>query len=135
SYLGTIAEMTEKAAKVSTIDFAFSLGLLRQAHWDEFEEVIRETGGTSWKFYRQYEGRVASVFGIDDALTLNDAELLRTIRRFAEISDKLLVCVHCENMDLARAATAELQRQPQIEHTLREFAKTSPSYAEADNLL
>ncbi|MFQ5858930.1 MAG: dihydroorotase family protein [Anaerolineae bacterium] len=135
SYLGTIAKMTEEAAEVSLIDFAFSLGLLRQAHWDEFEEAVRETGVTSWKFYRQYEGRVDSVFGIEDALTLNDAELLETIRRFAELSDKLLVCVHCENMDIARRAAAMLQAKEQVEHTLAEFAKTSPSYAEADNVL
>jgi dihydropyrimidinase len=127
--------MAEEAEKVSLIDFAFSLGLLRQAHWDEFEEAVRETGVTSWKFYRMYEGRVDTVFGIKDALTLNDAELLRTIRRFAEFSDKLLVCVHCQNMDIADQATAELKAQAQIEHTLAEFARTSPGYAEADNVL
>ena len=135
SYLGTIARMTEDAEKVSLIDFAFSLGLLRQTHWDEFEEAVRETGVTSWKFYRQYEGRVGTVFDIKDALTLNDAELLETIRRFAELSDKLLVCIHCENMDLVRRATAELQAKEQVGHTLADFANTSPGWAEADNVL
>jgi dihydroorotase-like cyclic amidohydrolase len=136
SYLGTIAGMTDQAQGVSLIDFAFSLGPLRQIHWDEFEETVRETGVTSWKFYRQYEGRVPAMFGIeDDALTLNDAELLATIRRFAELSDNLLCCVHCENMDIARWATAQLQAKENLEHSLAEFANTSPSYAEADSVL
>ncbi len=135
SYRGTIMKMVEEAEKVSTVDFAFSLGLLRQAHWDEFEEVVRETGITSWKFYRQYEDEVGRRFKVDDPLILNDYDLLVTLQRFAEISEKLLVCVHCEEMDIARGKTAELKARGHWDHTLAEFAETSPGYAEASSLL
>lgn len=135
SYLGTISAMIEAAEGVSTIDFAFSLGLLRQAHWDEFEETVRETGVTSWKFYRQYEGEIARRFNVDDPLPLDDSDLLYTIRRFAEISDNLLVCVHSEDMDITRAATREVKQRGAWAHTLAEFAETSPGYAEAVSML
>ncbi len=135
SYLGTIMAMVEAAAGVSLIDFGFSLGLLRRAHWDEFEAAVRETGVTSWKFYRQYEGEIGPRFKVDDPLALNDADLLETFRRFAELSDRLLVCVHSENMDIARAAAAELRARPNVEHTLAAFAETSPGYAEASSVL
>jgi dihydropyrimidinase len=135
SYLGTIVRMTEAAAAVSTIDFAFSLGLLRRQHWAEFKEVVLETGVTSWKFYTQYEGVIADVFKVQDPLTLNDNDLLETITRFAALSDKLLMCVHCENMDITRPATARLRQRDHFDHTLAEFAETSPGYAEASSLL
>lgn len=135
SYLGTIAKMTEAAAAVSTIDFGFSLGLLRRQHWAELEEAVRETGVTSWKFYTQYEGVVANVFKVEDPLPLDDNDLLDTIKQFAALSDKLRLCVHCENMDITRAATARLKQRDHFNHTLAEFAETSPGYAEASSLL
>jgi dihydroorotase-like cyclic amidohydrolase len=135
SYLGTIMHMVEEAEQVSTIDFAFSLGLLRKAHWDEFEAVVRETGVTSWKFYRQYEDEIGRRFNVDDPLSLNDYDLLVTLQRFAELSDKLLVCVHCEDMAIARGKTAELRARGSWQHTLAEFAETSPGYAEALSVL
>ena len=135
SYRGTIAEMIEAACRVSTIDFALSLGLLRRAHWDEFEEVVRETGVTSWKFYRQYEGEIGRRFKVDDALPLDDNDLLETLRRFGELSDKLLVCVHCEDMDIARAAARELREHGPDQSSLAAFAQSSPGYAETVSVL
>jgi dihydropyrimidinase len=135
TYRGTIMAMVEAAEQVSTIDFGFSLGLLRQSHWDEFEEVVRETGVTSWKFYRQYEDEIGPRFKVDDPLPLNDDDLLTTLRRFAELSDKLLVCVHCEEMDIARAAAKRVRERGAWQHTLAEFAETSPGYAEASSML
>ena len=134
SYRGTIADMIVAAGKVSTIDFALSLGLLRRAHWDEFEDVVRETGVTSWKFYRQYEGEIGSRFKVDDPLPLDDNDLLETMRRFGELSEKLLVCVHCEDMDIARAAAREVKAR-EDQDSLAAFADTSPGYAETVSLL
>lgn len=135
SYLGTVATMIEQAERVSTVDFAFSLGLLRQVHWTEFRDVVRETGITSWKSHRQYEREVGTRFKVSDPLMLDDDDLLDTMRRFAELSDRLLVCVHCEDTDIARAATSRLKRRHGLRHTLAEFADTSPGYAEAVSLL
>lgn len=134
TYLETIMDMVEQAQARSTIDFAFSLGLLRQKHWDEFEATARETGVTSWKFYRQYERLVDTTFGVEDPLLLDDAELLDTLRRFWRMSERLLVCVHCENMDFAHRCREEVRRGP-ISHTLEDHHRTSPGYAEADSVL
>lgn len=134
TYLGTIMEMAAKAEERSTIDFAFSLGLLRQKHWDEFEDTLKETGVTSWKFYRQYERKVDKTFGVEDPLLLDDAELLETMRRFWRLSERLLVCIHSENMDFANRCMAEVKRGP-VSHTLEDHHRTSPGYAEADSVL
>lgn len=134
TYLGTIVDMVEKAQARSTVDFAFSLGLLRHKHWEEFEDTVRETGVTSWKFYRQYERLVDKTFGVDDPLLLDDAELLETLRRFWRLSERLLVCVHCENMDFAHHSREEVRRGP-VSHTLADHLRTSPGYAEADSVL
>lgn len=135
SYRKVIMEMVREAEEVSTIDFAFSLGLLRQLHWQEFREVLEETGVTSWKFYRQYEDEVARRFNIEDPLALNDYDLLITLEEFARISEKLLVCVHCEDMAIARGKTAEVKSRGQWRNTLAEWAETSPGYAEALSVL
>ena len=135
TYLGTIPRLIERIEPRSPIDFALSLGLLRQRHWAEFRQTIQESGVTTWKFYRMYEGSVGSRFGVDDPLSLDDGDLLATLRMFAEVSDRLKLCVHCEDMSISRAATAAARRRAPGADSLREFAETSPGYAETNSLL
>jgi dihydropyrimidinase len=135
SYLGTIPRLVERVAQHTPIDFALSLGLLRRRHWAEFRETILESGVTSWKFYRMYEGIVGQRFGVEDPLTLDDADLLATLRLFAETSERLRLCIHCEEMSISRSSSAEVRARPDLRHTLAEFAGTSPGYAESSSLL
>jgi len=136
SYLGSIPRLIERVEPHSPVDFALSLGLLRRQHWAEFRETVAESGVTSWKFYRMYEGIVGQRFGVDDPLLLDDGDLLATLRLFAETSDRLRLCIHCEDMSISRRAAAEIRsRADSIRHTLAQFAETSPGYSETSSLL
>jgi dihydropyrimidinase len=135
SYLGSIPRLIEHVEQRSPIDFALSLGLLRRLHWQEFRETVLESGITSWKFYRMYEGIIGKRFGVEDPLELDDADLLATLRMFAETSDRLRLCIHCEDMSISRAAAAEVRGRTTLHHTLAEFAETSPGFSETSSLL
>lgn len=134
TYLDTMEDIIDQASEVSIIDFGFSLGLLREKHVDEFEEVAKGFGISSWKFYRNYEWVVGERFGIDDPLNLDDADFLASLELMQRVSDKLLLCVHCEDMDIQRARMREMQKG-EVEDTLAQFAQTSPGYAETISLL
>ncbi len=133
-YLETIPKLIDNMAAVSTIDFALTLGLLTKQHVAEFEQSLRQLGVTSWKFYRCYEGVVKTTFKADDPLNLDDADFVDFLRLMQGISDKLLLCVHCEDMYLQRSIVKRMKREP-VEGTLAELSTTSPGYGEAVSLL
>lgn len=133
-YLQTIPKVIDDMAAVSTIDFGLSLGLLTEQHVAEFRDSARELGVTSWKFYRNYEGAIDRVFGVEDPLTLDDADFVDALRLMSEVSDKLVLCVHCEDMDLQRSIIKRM-KQGHVENTLAALSKTSPGYGEAVSLL
>lgn len=134
SYLDFFPKIKAIGEKNSYIDFSYSLGILTEEHIDELEELVERYGLTSFKFFRNYERQLNDKFEIDHGIDLSSMDLIRLLERFKEISPKLLLAVHCENMDINRALTNQLQKE-EVEDSLRTWSKTSPGYAEAESLL
>ncbi|MBC7346271.1 MAG: amidohydrolase family protein [Clostridia bacterium] len=134
SYLASVPPLIEEGERLSRVDFALSLGLLRQLHLEELELYARELGVTSYKFYRNYQDNVGRIFAVEDPLTLDGADELEILRRFEKISVELVLCVHCEDMDIQRKTERAL-RQGVVEDSLGFFAQTSPDYGESVSLL
>ncbi len=134
SYQETAPGLIAAGEANSYIDFAFSLGLLTKQHLAEVETYIEKFGITSYKFYRNYQDDVARIFGVSDPLTLDSADMMEILQQFAAISDKLLLCVHCEDMDLQRKIAREVKARGS-ENSLRYFAQTSPDYVETVSLM
>src|SRR5699024_8587110 len=127
-------KVKEIGEKHSYIDFSYSLGILTEQHIDELEEVVHRFGLTSFKFFRNYERQLNDTIKIDNGINLSSMDLMRLLHTFKEISPKLLLGVHCENMDINRYLTEELKKQD-VSDTLQTWSKTSPGYAEAESLL
>jgi dihydroorotase-like cyclic amidohydrolase len=134
SYFDIMPQIIEEAQSNSYIDFAFSMGILTNQHMEELEGYIDRFGLTSFKFFRNYERQVKSKFKTEDGIDLSSADLVNILTRFRDISPKMLLAVHCENMDIQRHLTGELKKQ-KVENTLSTWSKTSPGYAEAESLL
>lgn len=134
SYLDFFPKVKEIGENNSYIDFSYSLGILTEQHIEELEELVKEFGLTSFKFFRNYERQLNDKFNIDNGIDLSSMDLMRLLKQFKEISPKLLLAVHCENMDINRSLTSELQQQD-LEDSLQTWSKTSPGYAEAESLL
>lgn len=134
SYLEYFPKLQEIGEQYSYIDFSYSLGILTEQHIDELEEVVKRFGLTSFKFFRNYERQLNNKFNIDNGIDLSAADLKRILQKFKSISPKLLLGIHCENMDINRYLTKELKAQP-VEDTLKTWSKTSPGFAEAESLL
>lgn len=134
SYLEFFPKVKEIGEKNSYIDFSYSLGILTEQHIDELEEVVKQFGLTSFKFFRNYERQLNAKFKINNGINLSSMDLMRILELFKSISPKLLLGVHCENMDINRYLIEELQGQD-VSDTLATWSKTSPGYAEAESLL
>lgn len=134
SYKESVPNLIEVGEKHSLIDFGFSLGLLTKQHVTEAEEYARDFGVTSYKFYRNYQDDVKRIFGVEDPLTLDSADMMFILRDFAKKSSKLSLCVHCEDMDLQRKVAAEVKSE-NARDTLAYFARTSPDYAETVSVM
>ncbi len=133
-YHEVVPKLIEDAEANSFIDFSFSLGILTEQHIDELEEYVEKYKLTSFKFFRNYERRLNTIFNIDNGIDLSAADLVRLLTKFKEISPKMLLAIHDENMDINRYLTKELMSQ-EVEDSLRTWSKTSPGYAEAESVL
>lgn len=134
SYLEWFPKVKEKAEQLSFIDFSYSLGILKEQHLDELEQLVEQEGITSFKFFRNYERQLNDKFKISDGIDLSAYDIGRIFERFNHISPKLLLAVHCENMDINRNLTKQLQNRGE-DDGLSTWSKTSPGYAEAESLL
>lgn len=134
SYHEVMPRLIEESEAHSLIDFSYTLGVLTNQHLDEMEEYVEYFGLTSFKFFRNYERVVNTTFKTDDGIDLSAADLVRILKRMTEISPKMLLAVHCENMDIARFLTKELKHEVAPD-TLDTWSRTSPGYAEAESLL
>lgn len=134
SYLEWFPKIKKDIEQWSYIDFTYSLGILKQQHLAELEELVIQEGITSFKFFRNYERQLNDKFNIEDGINLSTYDLGRILKQLRGISPKLLLAVHCENMDINRALTSQLQQSGENEG-LTTWSKTSPGYAEAESLL
>jgi len=134
SYLDYFPKVKEIGEKNSYIDFTYSLGILKEEHLDELEELVDTHGLTSFKFFRNYERQLNEKFKITDGIDLTGFDLMRILEKFKSISPKLMLSVHCENMDINRKLTDQLKQSGE-DNGLSTWSKTSPGYAEAESLL
>lgn len=134
SYLKWFPKVKEKVEKLAYIDFSYSLGIMKEEHLEELDQLVKTEGITSFKFFRNYERQLNEKFKIEDGLDLSTYDLGRIFDRFNEISPKLLLAVHCENMDINRKLIQKVQNSLEDEG-LSTWSKTSPGYAEAESLL
>jgi dihydropyrimidinase len=134
SYHTYAPQLIETGEKNSLIDFTFSFGVLTQRHLSELEEIIKEHGITSYKFYRNYQDNIGKIFDVDDPLTLDAADMMEILDLFKKTSEKLVLCVHCEDMDLQRSVVKKL-KEGAVSDTLAFFSKTSPDYAETASVM
>ncbi|QDQ00550.1 amidohydrolase family protein [Lysinibacillus fusiformis] len=134
SYLEWFPKVKKDVEKWTYIDFTYSLGILKEQHLDELEELVDKEGITSFKFFRNYERQLNDKFKITDGIDLSAYDLGRILAKFKEVSPKLLLAVHCENMDINRKLTAQLQAEDE-NNGLSTWSKTSPGHAEAESLL
>lgn len=134
SYKESVPRLIQAGEENSLVDFAFSLGLLTKQQVAEVSEYARDLGLTSFKFYRNYQDDVQRIFGVDDPLTLDSADMMQILENFAGISSKLALCVHCEDMDLQRKVAAQVKAEGS-QDSLAYFARTSPDYAETVSVM
>ncbi|MEO4052714.1 amidohydrolase family protein [Solibacillus sp. CAU 1738] len=134
SYLDFFPKVQEIGEKNSYIDFTYSLGILTEQHIDELEETVERFGLTSFKFFRNYERQLNDKFKINNGIDLSSYDLMRLLEKLKSISPKLLLAIHCENMDINRKLISKYENEGQ-DNGLKTWSLTSPGYAEAESLL
>lgn len=134
SYLDFFPKVQEIGEKNSYIDFTYSLGILTEQHLDELEETVERFGLTSFKFFRNYEKQLNEKFNIDNGIDLSSYDIVRLLEKFKSISPKLLLAIHCENMDINRNLIKEYKEAGENDG-LKTWSLTSPGYAEAESML
>lgn len=120
--------------KSSALDFAFSFGIMTNQHLSEVEDIISRYGVTSFKHYRNYQGKLQGMFNTEDALRYDSADLLDIMRKLTAISPKLLLCCHCENPDMIDNFERKYG-DVKDNNTLKFHSAMRPDYAETDSAL
>lgn len=132
NYFETVREAIDDAEKNSLVDFAISLGLCAKVHLEQLEGFVNELGITSFKFFFDKQDIAHQFYDIpkEEALTLDKADLYFILKQLHDISDKLLLCVHCEDPDIFRALERKLKEEDIDKYSLENFGKTRPTFVE-----
>ncbi|MBQ9941792.1 MAG: amidohydrolase family protein, partial [Christensenellaceae bacterium] len=101
NYFETVQKDIEDAEANSLVDFAISLGLCAKVHLEQIEDYVEKLGITTFKFFFDKQDIAHQFYDIpkEAALTLDKADLYFILKQLAEISPKLMLCVHCEDPD------------------------------------
>lgn len=133
SYFNVFEELVSGAESTSLIDFGIHLGLLTNQHVAELDEYVARYGVTSYKFYTNYMGRVAQIFKTEDALLLDDGDLDHVLGELSGKKDDIVLCVHCENMEVSRKQ--KIENAANKADSLAYYESLSPDYAETESVL
>jgi dihydroorotase-like cyclic amidohydrolase len=126
-YAEAIPAAREVFGSASHIDFGFILGVTQTHQIDDIGQAV-DAGIRAFKFYLGYcghEERMASDF------PFTDTYLVRVMEAIAAAPGDPLLCVHCENADIARHYQEQIR--PRTEHTLGFYDRMYPMIAEADS--
>lgn len=131
SYLKQIPEAVELGEKKSLIDFGFHLGILTEDQVQEIPYHRTELGITSYKFYMGYKGMEKERFGSDRAL--DDGFFYELLQVMKNSSDKYVLCIHAENIEIVNCLEKQLKNEAQ--DTLAYFESLSPDFAETESII
>lgn len=132
SYLEQLPEEVAIAEKESVIDFTFHLGIMTDQQLDEMKEYVERLGITSFKLYLGYKGVEKERFGSDRIM--DDELLLDIFEAMRNISPSLVLCIHCENMDMSKHFKKKY-KNVEDRHSLLYFDKYSPDIAETEAVI
>jgi dihydropyrimidinase len=133
SYFKVFEDLVAGAESKSLIDFGIHLGLLTNQHVAELDDYVEKYGVRSYKFYTNYMGRVAQIFKTEDALMLDDGDLDHILNELSTKEKDIVLCVHCENMEVSRKQ--KIENAGNKADSLSYYESLSPDYAETESVL
>ncbi|MFQ5905631.1 MAG: dihydroorotase family protein [bacterium] len=130
SFHETVPGWIDTASQLSTTDYAFHLQLLTNQQLAEVPEYVERYGVTSFKINMVWRGITQKVFGTDREV--DDGFILAVMEKLVSVSPRLLLLIHCENVEIRRQRIAELKGQG--EDTLAFLERLSPDFAETESV-
>lgn len=132
SYFDNVPGMIKDYEQNSVIDFAFSAFLYAKRHVEEIEDTAKKLGITSFKFIFDKQDVVHEWYPIskEDALTLDKGDFYTILKRMHAISDRLVLCVHCEDPDVFRRTEKDVMASGADEYSLATYDKVRPPFVE-----
>lgn len=135
-YFETTADEIRQAEENSIVDFALSLGLCAKKHLEELPDYVNRRGITSFKFFFDKQDIAHTFYDIpkEDSLTLDKADLYEILKQLRGMSEKLLLCVHCEDPDLFRHFLKKKEAEKPDSRDVGDWDDGRPDFCEANTI-
>lgn len=127
SHLESFSAVEAAVNRLSHVDVIPHLIINSDLQRKEIAEYVRRLGVTSFKLYMN--GIPGMIPDIDDAFMLDVFDEVR------KAGKKCIVCVHTENRDIVRRATASVRAALRDEATVEDFSLTHPEMAEEEAVI
>lgn len=132
SYLDQLPEEVAIAERESVIDFCFHLGVMTNQQVEEMPAYVEKLGALSFKLYLGYKGMEKTRYGTDRSL--DDELLLDIYEQMNAISPDLILCIHCENVEMGRNFYKKYVDDPN-RNQLIYFDKFNPDIVETESVI
>ncbi len=127
SYAEVLPAWEGAIEKHASTDLMFHLQLFTPQQCEEIPRYAREFGITSFKVYMAGIPKVVP--------SVDDGFILETMRRVAALGDRAILCIHCENEPMLKAAHEAVVAAKGEAGTLADWSDTRPNYAEEEGVV
>lgn len=128
SYVEAFPKIRGEADARACVDYGLHFCPSVEAHLDELDRWVTALGVSSFKFYMNFRGDEGAYLGVAGA---DDGYLWELCQRVAR-HQRALLCLHTENIEIARRLEARIQREGR--EGLAAWGATRPPVTEAENV-
>lgn len=137
-YFETVPDFIKLCDKKSSVDYTFSLGLIKKLQIERLEDYIRELHVNSFKFYLDKTNLLEKHYGLTPGSGLlgNKREVLDTLLRLREIDPKAVLCVHCEDTEIFYPEKERVFADKSLDqYSLAAYSAARPNFNEVSAVL
>lgn len=101
-YFETVPEFINLCDRKSSVDYTFSLGLIKKLQVENLDKYIKELHINSFKFYLDKTNKLEAHYGLTPGTGFlgNKREVLDILLKMKSIDPDAVLCLHCEDTEI-----------------------------------
>jgi len=136
-YFETVPDCIRLCDRESSVDYTFSLGLVKKAQGEQLERYIRELHINSFKFYLDKTNRLEEHYGLTKGTGClgNKKEVYDLLLRLKALDPNAVLCLHCEDTEVFYPEKERVFASDMDQYALSTYSAARPAFNEVSAIL
>lgn len=136
-YFETVPDCIRLCDRESSVDYTFSLGLVKKAQGEQLERYIRDLHINSFKFYLDKTNRLEEHYGLTKGTGYlgNKKEVYDLLLRLKALDPNAVLCLHCEDTEVFYPEKERVFASDMDQYALSTYSAARPAFNEVSAIL